>query len=365
MGVAGGTQTRGAMAESGGKQDLGIYLYAGALLVVCVGVSPIPGTLLSAGLPLLPEMPSLPSVELPDLPSIKMPDVTSLELPSLPSLTLPKAPSLPDMPSFQLPALPEIPSLNMPSIGLPLSVSSAISVVTDTASTAGKETKTVFISLWQKIAAWPLWRIASWGSQPTEENIEEKSDPVNEPETDAAEEEAAKIAEEATKVAAEEVAAAAAEEAARLAAVEAEKIAAEEKRQADAEAERVAAEAEAEKIAAEAETARIAAEEEAKRVSEEEQTSQNTGDAVDDVEKESKTVEESPKVEDQEENVPLEPTLGDIENIDNQAATVLVESVAKAAKDIVVNIIETAQDTEEAKAETVEKVDTPEEKAGG
>jgi len=416
MGVAGGTQTRGAMAESGGKQDLGIYLYAGALLVVCVGVSPIPGTLLSAGLPLLPEMPSLPSVELPDLPSIKMPDVTSLELPSMPSLTLPKAPSLPDMPSFQLPALTEIPSLKMPSIGLPLSVSSAISVLTDTVSTAGEETKTVFISLWDKIAAWPLWRIASWGSQPTEENIEEKSDPVNEPETDAAEEEAAKIAEEATKVAAEEVAAAAAEEAARLAAVEAakiaaleeeaklaaaaeeakiaaaeesariaaeeaarlaaeeaartaaeeaERIAAEEKRQADAEAERVAAEAEAEKIAAEAETARIAAEEEAKRVSEEEQTSQNTGDAVDDVEKESKTVEESPKVEDQEENVPLEPTLGDIENIDNQAATVLVESVAKAAKDIVVNIIETAQDTEEAKAETVEKVDTPEEKAGG
>ena len=126
------------MAEPGGKQDLGIYLYAGALLVVCVGVSPIPGTLLSAGLPFLPEMPSLPSVELPDLPSIEMPDVSSFELPSLPSLTLPNAPSLPDMPSFQLPALPEIPSIEMPSVGLPSSVSSAISVVTDTAWHKGR-----------------------------------------------------------------------------------------------------------------------------------------------------------------------------------------------------------------------------------
>merc|ERR1712001_42543 len=101
MGVAGETYTRGAMAESdtryptlpglfaSGKQDRGIFLYAGALLVVCVGVSPIPGSLLSAGLPLLPEMPSIPSVELPDLPSF--------ELPSMPSLKLPEAPSLPDL----------------------------------------------------------------------------------------------------------------------------------------------------------------------------------------------------------------------------------------------------------------------------
>merc|ERR1711990_927674 len=184
MGVAGEAYTRCAMAESdtryptlpglfaSGKQDRGIFLYAGALLVVCVGVSPIPGSLLSAGLPLLPEMPSIPSVEMPDLPSIKIPDVVSFELPSMPSLTLPKAPSLPDLPSFQLPALPEI-----PSVGLPSSVSSAISVVTDTASTAGGETKAAFISLWQKIAAWPLWSVFSLGSQPTGE-VEEKSDTV-------------------------------------------------------------------------------------------------------------------------------------------------------------------------------------------
>ena len=135
------------MAEPGGKQDLGIYLYAGALLAVCVGVSPIPGTLLSAGLPLLPEMPSIPSVELPELPSIKMPDVMSLELPSMPSLTLPKAPSLPDMPSFRLPALPEIPSLKMPSLGLPSSVNSVMSVVTEKASTAGGKAKAASIGL--------------------------------------------------------------------------------------------------------------------------------------------------------------------------------------------------------------------------
>merc|ERR1711953_1105471 len=183
--VAGETYTRGAMAESdtryptlpglfaSGKQDRGIFLYAGVLLVVCVGVSPIPGSLLSAGLPLLPEMPSIPSVELPDLPSIKIPDVVSFELPSMPSLKLPEAPSLPDLPSFQLPALPE-----MPSVGLPSSVSSAISVVTDTASTAGGETKAAFISLWQKIAAWPLWSVFSLGSQPTVEEVEEKSDTV-------------------------------------------------------------------------------------------------------------------------------------------------------------------------------------------
>merc|ERR1712037_193173 len=97
----------------------------------------------------------------------------------------------------------------------------------------------------------------------------------------------------------------------------------------------------------------------------EEKATQNTEDAVDIVEKEAETVEESPKAVDPEENAPLEPTLGDIENIDNQAATVLVESVAKAAKDIVVNIFEAAQDTEEGKAETAEEVQTPEEKAGG
>merc|ERR1711936_1442361 len=171
--VAGETYTRGAMAESdtryptlpglfaSGKQDRGIFLYAGALLVVCVGVSPIPGSLLSAGLPLLPKLPSIPSVELPDLPSIKIPDVVSFELPSMPSLSLPELPSLPDLPSFQLPALPEIPSVKMPSIDLAATVSSSLSAVTDTASTVGEETKTAFGSLWQKIAAWPLWKILS------------------------------------------------------------------------------------------------------------------------------------------------------------------------------------------------------------
>ena len=404
-----------------GKQDRGIFLYAGALLVVCVGVSPIPGSLLSAGLPLLPEMPSIPSVELPDLPSIKIPDVVSFELPSMPSLKLPEAPSLPDLPSFQLPALPEIPSIEIPRVGLPSSVSSAISVVTDTASTAGGETKAAFISLWQKIAAWPLWSVFSLGSQPTGEQVEEKSDTVidsekvaaaakiaaEEAEAAAAEEaariaaeEAAKIAaaeeaaklaeaEEAAKIAAAEEAAklAAAEEAARIAAAEEEarvaaaeeaariaaeeaaaqlaaeeaaKIAAEE-----AEAQRVAAEAA--KIAAEAEAARIAAEEEARRISDEEQAAKDSEDAAANVNNaEEATGEASPEVVDPEEKAPVEPTLGDVENIDNQAATVIVESVAKAAKDIVVNIIEAAQDTEEeAKAETAEEVPAPEEKAGG
>merc|ERR1712156_565761 len=179
--------TRGAMAESGGKQDLGIYLYAGALLAVCVGVSPIPGTLLSAGLPLLPEIPNIPKVELPDLPSIKMPEVPSLELPSMPSLSLPEVPSLPDLPSFQLPALPEIPSVKMPSIDLAATVSSTLSAVTDTASTVGEETKTAFGSLWQKIAAWPLWRILTFGNV-----VEEKRDPmIDKPEPEISEDIAA------------------------------------------------------------------------------------------------------------------------------------------------------------------------------
>merc|ERR1712241_424608 len=272
--VAGETYTRGAMAESdtryptlpglfaSGKQDRGIFLYAGVLLVVCVGGSPIPGSLLSAGLPLLPEMPSIPSVELPDLPSIKIPDVVSFELPSMPSLKLPEAPSLPDLPSFQLPALPEIPSIEMPSVGLPSSVSSAISVVTDTASTAGGQTKAAFISLWQKIAAWPLWSVFSLGSQPIGEQVEEKSDTV-------IDSEAEKVA-AAAKIAAEEAEAAAAEEAARIAAEEAAKKAAAEeaaKLAAAEEAAKIAAAEEAAKIAAaEEEAARIAAAEEEARV---------------------------------------------------------------------------------------------------
>merc|ERR1711990_6889 len=388
MGVAGEAYTRCAMAESdtryptlpglfaSGKQDRGIFLYAGALLVVCVGVSPIPGSLLSAGLPLLPEMPSIPSVELPDLPSIKIPDVVSFELPSMPSLKLPEAPSLPDLPSFQLPALPEI-----PSVGLPSSISSAISVVTDTASTAGGETKAAFFSLWQKIAAWPLWSVFSLGSQPIGEQVEEKSDTVIDSEAEkvaaaakiAAEEAEAAAAEEAARIAAEEAAkiAAAAEEAAKLAAAEeAARIAAEEAaaQLAAEEAAKIAAEeaeAEAQRVAAEA--AKIAAEAEAARISDEEQAAKDSEDAAANVNNaEEATGEASPEVVDPEEKAPLEPTLGDVENIDNQAATVIVESVAKAAKDIVVNIIEAAQDTEEeAKAEAAEEVPAPEEKAGG
>ena len=42
-----------------------------------------------------------------------------------------------------------------------------------------------------------------------------------------------------------------------------------------------------------------------------------------------------------------------------------MESVAKAAKDIVVNIIEAAQDTEEGKADTADEARTSEEKVGG
>merc|ERR1712156_1326586 len=118
--------------------------------------------------------------------------------------------------------------------------------------------------------------------------------------------------------AAEAAKAAAAEEAAKAAAAEAERIADEERRQAEVEAERVTAEAEA---------AKNAAKEEENAVEEEE-------------------AQDEPKVDS-----PPEPTLGDVENIDNQAATVIVESVAKAAKDIVVNIIEAAQDSDEEKVE--------------
>ena len=184
-------------------------------------------------------------------------------------------------------------------------------------------------------------------------------------------------AEEAARIAAEE-SALAAKEAERIAAEEAERIAVEEKRQAEAEAEaeaeRVAAEAEAERAAAEAdaqrataeaEAARIAAEEEAKRLSDEEQAIKDTEDTADGVEKESKSEEEPPKVVDPEENTAPEPTLGDVENIKNQAATKIVEGVAKAAKDIVVNIIEATQDTEEGKADTAEEARTSEEKVGG
>merc|ERR1712156_184903 len=235
--------TRGAMAESGGKQDFGIYLYAGALLAVCVGVSPIPGTLLSAGLPLLPEMPNMPKVELPDLPSIKMPEV-----PSMPSLSLPAVPSLPNLPSFQLPSLPEIPSVKMPSLDLAATVSSTMSAVTDTASTVGEETKTAFANLWQKIAAWPLWRILSFGDV-----VEEKSGPVIEPEPEISEYFAAQAAAEEAEAA--EEAAVAAEETARIAAEEAAMKAA-----AEEESAKIAA-AEAAKAAAAEEAARIAAEE--------------------------------------------------------------------------------------------------------
>merc|ERR1712223_2299637 len=121
-------------------------------------------------------------MELPDLPSIKMPEAPSFELPSMPSLSLPEVPSLPDLTNFQLPALPEIPSVKMPSIDLAAIVSSTMSAVTDTVSTVGEEKTTAFANLWQKIAAWPLWRILSLGDV-----VEEKSDPVIESEPEISE----------------------------------------------------------------------------------------------------------------------------------------------------------------------------------
>merc|ERR1712004_230127 len=141
-----------------------------------------------------------------------MPEVLSLELPSMPSLSLP---SLPDLPNFQLPALPEIPSVKMPSIDLAATVSSTMSVVTDTASTVGKETKTAFTNLWQKIAAWPLWKILS-----LEDVVEEKSDPVIESEPEISEDAAAQVAAEETAAAEAAAKLAAAEEAAQIAAAE-------------------------------------------------------------------------------------------------------------------------------------------------
>merc|ERR1719445_1115076 len=121
-----------------------------------------------------------------------------------------------------------------------------MSAVTDTASTVGEETKTAFRNLWQKIAAWPLWRILSLGDV-----VEEKSDPVIEPEPEITEDVAARIAAEET--AAAEAAAFAAEEASRIAAEEAAiKAAAKE-------AAELAAAEEAAKIAAAQEAAKIAA----------------------------------------------------------------------------------------------------------
>jgi hypothetical protein len=222
------------------KQDVGMYLYMGALLVVCIGVSPLPGCL------------------------------TTLALPELQSSML----YMPSM--YSLPELPDIPDI-------PPTLQSGMVSVTEIAMKVVEDVTRVSSDLRDKIAAWPVWHVFDLGDA---DNNETTSLPIGA-------DEGVDVVTEATRIAAEKVAVLAAkiiaEDDALVAAVETDILATEENNAATEDIIKIA--------------------------------------ALD------------------------EPTLGDVENIDNQAATVMVESVVKAAQDIVVNIIEATKDTPEKPSE--------------
>ena len=108
-------QTSSGMMEKVGKQEVGISLYVGILLAVCVGVH-IP----QMEMPSMPDfgftVPELPDIELPDLPELpdmKMPNIPEIKLPKMPEDLLPEIDltALPEMP--ELPELPEMPDINL------------------------------------------------------------------------------------------------------------------------------------------------------------------------------------------------------------------------------------------------------------
>jgi len=85
--------------EKGGKQEVGISLYVGILVAVCVGVH-IPDM----------EMPNI-KISMPDF-GFAVPEFPEIGLPELPDIAA-KMPEMPAMPSLpEIPSMPEMPSLN-------------------------------------------------------------------------------------------------------------------------------------------------------------------------------------------------------------------------------------------------------------
>merc|ERR1719445_565547 len=124
-------ETSSGMMEKVGKQEVGISLYVGVLLAVCVGVH-IPQMAMpslpdfSFSVPDLPdiELPEVPEITMPDLPEIKMPDLPEMKMPDLPEMKMPELPeiSMPDLPEINVPSMPDVkipdllPDVDLPSI---------------------------------------------------------------------------------------------------------------------------------------------------------------------------------------------------------------------------------------------------------
>merc|ERR1719445_1215700 len=100
-------ETSSGMMEKVGKQEVGISLYVGVLLAVCVGVH-IP----QMAMPSLPDfsfsVPDLPDIELPEVPEITMPDLPEINVPNMPDVKIPDL-----LPDVDLPSIPEMPEINL------------------------------------------------------------------------------------------------------------------------------------------------------------------------------------------------------------------------------------------------------------
>merc|ERR1719445_1497658 len=116
-------ETSSGMMEKVGKQEVGISLYVGVLLAVCVGVH-IPQMTMpslpdfSFSVPDLPdiELPEVPEITMPDLPEMKMPELPEISMPDLPEINVPNMPDvkIPDLlPDVDLPSIPEMPEINL------------------------------------------------------------------------------------------------------------------------------------------------------------------------------------------------------------------------------------------------------------
>jgi len=330
------------------KQDLGIYLYTGALVSIFIGISPLPEHIYNLKvpeMPTMPELPEMPALELPAMPDL--PEIPAMKLPSMPEL--PEIPELPNLPELSLPEV-NLPELSLPKLSLPespdIELPSLPSLpeipesVRDTVSVSIDSVTRVCGDLGDKIAAWPVWKLVDFK---VTDNADKNSSISIETKDEAAIE-ATTVAEDDTKV--------------KESQIEAEKAAASgdklhtEENVPNAKIDNVEVKEEdgdvniVEDLAMASEKIVVNVMEEISTKSDEhvvdniikasEDMFANIMESIEKIE----TIEIPEKIEESPSSNSEEPTLGDVENLDNMVATNIVERLVEASQDIVVNIMD-------------------------
>jgi len=303
-------------------------------------------------MPSMPDLPEMPALELPAMPDL--PEIPAMKLPAMPELPeIPELPNLPDMPTLPKLSLPEVnlPELGLPELSLPespdIELPSMPSLpeipesVRDTVSGSMDSVTRVCGDLGNKIAAWPVWKLIDFkvidNSDNSSVSIETKDEAaieVTEDDTTAKESqiEAEKAAAFGDKSHAEEIVP--------TAEIDNVEVIEENTNLEDGDVNIV------EDLAMASEKIVVNVMEEISTKSDEhvvdnivkasEEMFVNIMESIEKIE----TIEIPEKIEDDPSPNSEEPTLGDVENLDNMVAANLVEKLVEASQEIVVNIMD-------------------------